>query len=135
MLAAKYNAFRKAILDHILGVAALAAPATVTLRLYTVAPTAAGGGTLVNGGGYANKTIAWDGSIVPAASALGVAPTAEDISFGAAEGADWGEIVAVDIIRGDDGALMYFATLDEPVTVLDGQGFAFNAGDLEFSET
>lgn len=138
MNAAKYNTLRAAILSHMLGVAEYAAPANVKLRLFTAAPTAAGGGTPVSGNGYADVTIPWDGSYFPAAALDGSdteSALSQVINFGIATGGNWGTIVAVDIRDAATNALMWFATLDSSVTVNQNQGFAFNIGDLTFSET
>jgi hypothetical protein len=135
MTAAKYNALRQAILNHLLGIADFVKPTSVKVRLFTVAPTAAGGGTPVAGNGYTDVTIPWDGSVVPAATGLGVGTQATAIHFGFADGGAWGTIVAVDFRRASNNELLWFATLDAPVTVADGEGFGFNAGDLVWRET
>lgn len=135
MNAAKYNSLRKAILDHMLGVTPWVAPTSVKVRAFTVAPTAAGGGTPVTGFGYADQTINWNGSVVPAASSTGAAALGSQIFFGFAAGGNWGTIVAIDIRRASNNELLWWATLDTPVTVNDGQGFGFNINDILWQET
>ena len=71
--------------DHVLGITAFPMPTGMHLALFTAAPTEAGGGTEVTGGGYARKAIAF------AAGAAGANSTA--VSF-VATGAPFGTIVA-----------------------------------------
>jgi hypothetical protein len=56
------------LLDHCFGNAAFSAPATVYVALFTVAPTAGGGGTEVTGGSYARVSVTNNATNFPAAS-------------------------------------------------------------------
>ena len=49
------NYLSNEILDHVFSGNAFTAPSNYYVALYTVAPTASGGGTEVTGGGYVRK--------------------------------------------------------------------------------
>jgi hypothetical protein len=135
MNAAKYDVFRQRVLNHCVGVAPLTPPTSVKLRLFTTAPTSAGGGVPLSGNGYADVTIPWNGSIIPAATSLGVSTQSTLVSFGFAAGGAWTGITAVDFRDASTNDLLWFSTFSSSVTVLDGQGFVFAIGDLVFQET
>lgn len=79
-----------AVLNHLFRNVALSSPAAVYIALYTTAPTDAGGGTEVSGGGYARQAVTFG-----APSGGAIANTGA-ISF-TASGAAFGTIVAVGI--------------------------------------
>lgn len=141
MNAAKYNVYRKAILDFQLNAGVWVPPAQVKVRLFTGAPTAAGGGVPVVGGGYLDQTIAWNGTFAPASSLVGGVTRsvlAGVVNFGVANGAAWGTeanpIRAVDFRRADNDFLMWYSIFDEPVVVLDRVGFVFDTDDITWIE-
>lgn len=85
-------------------------PAHVYLALFTVAPTASGGGTEVSGGSYARQQID-GGAAAFSAPASGVSSNAGTIAFAAATTAE-GTVVAwgiFDALTG--GNLLYFGDL------------------------
>ena len=68
------------LLDHVLGGADYARPATVYLALYSAAPTDTGGGTELTNGtapGYARTAITNDATNFPAATTNGTSGKAE----------------------------------------------------------
>lgn len=137
MTAAKYNTFRKQILDHAAGVTPYTPPTNVKARLFTVAPTAAGGGTPVSGNGYTDVTIPWNGTYMGAATSTGITNLGHDLDLGFANGGNWGTIVAIDFRDAATNSLMWYATLDTPIAILDGQGLIFRAAsnDIVWTES
>lgn len=94
------------VLDHLLGRTTYTAPATVYVALYTTAPTDAGGGTEVSGGGYARKAVTNDATNWPAASG-GSKANGTAIAFPEAT-ANWGTVVAWGLFdASSDGNLLY----------------------------
>ncbi len=103
-------------------------PATVYVGLYTVAPTAAGGGTEVTGGGYARQAVTFGAPVD------GQVSSTADANFPVAT-LDWGTIVAFGIF--DDvaaGHLLYFNNLSASRQVLTNDQIRFPAGQLICSE-
>lgn len=104
------------VLDHILGNAAYAAPATVHIALYTVTPTDAGGGTEVSGGSYARAAVTNNVTNWPAAAA-GLKSNGTAITFPAPT-ANWGVIVAFGIFdAAAAGNLLYWGPITPNKTV------------------
>jgi hypothetical protein len=108
-------------------------PSQYELRLYTVAPTAAGGGTEVTGGGYSPLTIDNDATnFDPAAS--GIKYNNADWDFGAASGAAWGTIVGIGYHNPSGGALVRYGPLNTSATVSDGDSFVVLSGTATLKE-
>ena len=132
---AKATAWNNAILDALLGNQALTLPgSTLYLALYTVAPTADGGGTECTGGSYARASVTNDLTTWPAAAASSKA-NGITLSF-ATPTAPWGDVVAWglhDHITND--SLVLWGLLDSTVTVDTSDTVQFAAGDLTFDET
>ena len=102
-------------------------PSTIYLALYTVAPSDAGGGTEVSGGGYARQ------SFTLTAASGGASENSADITFPTAT-SNWGTIVAVGIFDASTGGnLLMWADLTQSKTVNSGDTFKINAGDLDIS--
>ena len=101
---------------------------TVHLALFTVAPTDAGGGTEVTGGGYARQTI-------PFGTASGGAiTTTAPVSF-TASGAAFGTVVAIGIFdAGTAGNMLAWDDITS-ATIGDGDTISFAAGDIDISLT
>lgn len=119
------RALRQDVLDHLLKTASWTQPAAIYVALYTVAPTAVGGGTEVTGGSYARKAHAsWNAATAADPS---VATNNGVITFDEAT-ADWGTVVAAALhsaITGGD-----FLAYD------DFTGIAVNDGDqARFADT
>lgn len=115
-----------AVLDHVFRNTALTSPAAVYLALFTVAPTDAGGGTEVSGGGYSRQDITFG-----AASGGAMANTAQ-VSF-TASGANYGTVVAVGIFDAASGGNLLAWDGITSVTVNDGDTLDFDAGDIDLS--
>lgn len=109
------------LLDHALGVAAFTMPTLHKVHLYTVAPTDAGGGTEVQGGGYLAQTVAFGAASGGSASNFAL------VNFGTAT-ADWGAIVAVAIKSGAN--FLFLGAMEESKIVKNGDSFDFPIGTL-----
>lgn len=117
-----------AVLDHAFRNTALTSPTTVYLALYTVAPTDAGGGTEVSGGGYARQSITFG-----AASGGAMSNTAA-VSF-TASGANFGDVLAVGIFDAlTVGNLLAWDGITS-ATVNDGDTIEFAIGDIDLTLT
>ena len=122
-----------AIVDWLFRGQAFTPPATMYIGLFTVAPTDAGGGTEVSGGGYARVAVGdsltnWAGtqgagSTTGSAAGLGTSGTTSNnnpITFPAPTAA-WGSIVAFGIFDAlTGGNLLFYASLTTPKTVNSG---------------
>jgi hypothetical protein len=123
------------VLDHVFGAATYTPPATIYVALFTVAPTDAGGGTEVSGGGYARLGVTNNATNFPAASS-GAKTNGTDFTFGTATGANWGTVVAVGLFDAlSGGNLLAWADLTVNKSVDDGDTASFPAGDLDFTLT
>lgn len=121
------------VLDHLLGRTTYTAPATVYVALYTTAPSDAGGGTEVSGGGYARKAVTNDATNWPAASG-GSKSNGTAIVFDEAS-SDWGTVEAFGIFDAASGGnLLYWGAVTPSKTVNNGQTARFPAGSLVISE-
>jgi len=133
MAGSKSDYLENEILDHILGGADYARPATVYIALYTVAPTDAGGGTEVTGGSYARVAVTNNATNWPAASG-GAKSNGTDITFAEAT-ASWGTVVAFGILDAvTAGNFLYWADLTANKTIDSGDTAKFAVGDLDITE-
>ena len=116
-------------LDHILGGPDYTRAATVYVALFTSAPTDAGGGTEVSGGGYARVAVTNDATNWPAASG-GSKSNGTDIVFPTAT-ADWGTVVAFAIFDASTaGNMLVWGNLTQSKAIYNGDTARFAAGDL-----
>lgn len=130
----KGNSFSNKILDLLLSAQTFSPPATLYIALYTVTPTAAGGGTEVSGGSYARVALTANLTNFPAAAGQsktnGVA-----IDFGTAS-ANWGSIVAATAMDASSGGnIVYWGPLATARQVNSGDPFKINAGNAIFTES
>ena len=122
------------ILDHILGGADYARPATVYVALYTVAPTDAGGGTEVTGGSYARVAVTNNATNWPAA-ASGAKANGTAFAFPTAT-ASWGTVVAFGIFDAATvGNLLYWGDLTVSKVVGSGDTASFAIGDIDITQS
>jgi len=132
-MAGKSDYLENKILDFLLGGVSYTPPSTVYIALFTVAPTDAGGGTEVSGGGYARVAVANNTTNFPAAS-NGSKSNGTTITFPIAT-ADWGTVVAVGIFdAATAGNLLFWANLTTSKTIQNGDTAQFAAGSLTFTE-
>ena len=119
------------LVDHVMKTTPYTVPTNIYVALYSVAPTAAGGGTELTGNGYARIVHnAWDAGAAGASENTGV------ITFAAASGGDWAQAVAFglfDAITG--GNFLGWGDLTTARTVLDGDNAEFADGELDVSIT
>src|SRR5262245_10445986 len=98
------------LLDLVLGAVSYTAPSSIYAALYTVAPTAAGGGTEVSGGSYARVAITNNTTNFPSASG-GSKSNGTMITWPTAT-ASWSVVVAVGLLDAASGGnLLYFTTI------------------------
>jgi hypothetical protein len=132
-MAGKSDYLENKVLDLLLGGVSYTVPTTVYIALYTAAPTDAGGGTEVSGGGYARVAVTNNATNFPAASG-GSKSNGTTITFPTAT-ADWGTVVAVGIFDAStSGNLLFWANLTTSKTVQNGDTAQFASGSLTFSE-
>jgi len=120
------DALENKLLDHLLKTAPFAVPTNIYVALYSAAPSDAGGGTELSGGGYARKICnTWD------AAAAGATANTGAITFDQASG-DWSEAVAFALFDAiTDGNFLAWADLSVSKTVLNGDTAEFAAGELD----
>lgn len=117
-----------AALNHVFRNVALTSPATVYLALYTAAPTDAGGGTEVTGGGYARQSVTF------AAPSGGAIASNANVTF-TATGAAFGAVVAVGFFdAATAGNLLAWSSITS-ATIADGDSISFPSGQLTVSLT
>lgn len=148
-MAALSNYLENKIIDALLRGQAFSFPTSVYVGLFTVAPSDAGGGTEVSGGGYARKIATADGAAGPmdltdwkstqndnlaSTGTTGQSTNSGAITFPAPSGANWGSIVAFGVFDAPTGGnLLFYGNLGTPKTVNDGDAApSFAAGALTF---
>lgn len=103
-------------------------PSTLYLALFTAAPSAAGGGTEVSGGGYARQVLALD-----AAFPSGITQNSVDILFPTPTGA-WGTITHGAVFDALTlGNLLLYGSIVQAKLVQAGGSFKVLDGDFDFS--
>lgn len=116
-------------------------PATIYVALFTVAPTAAGGGTEVVGGSYGRVAIAsslanWAGTQGAGTTAASSGTTGQTSNNNAitfpSPTAAWGQAVAIGLYDASSGGnLLIFGNLATPKTINNGDPPpVFSAGAL-----
>lgn len=137
MASGKSTYWANKLLDLVLGAVAFSAPASIFTALYTVAPTAGGGGTEATGTGYARVTQTNNATNWPAAAG-GVKANGTAITFATA-GGNWSasaNMVAAGLLDALTlGNLLYFGDLTVPKPVLNGDMASFAASAISITET
>jgi hypothetical protein len=113
------------IADWICGGATPTQPVARYLALFTAAPSDAGGGTEVDGSGYARQAVTFG------AASSGVSANTAPVSFGPA-GASWGSIVAVGLFDAVSGGYLWAWKEISAATVGSGLELKFAVGDITF---
>ena len=115
-----------AVLNYVFRNTGTPTTATVYLALYTVAPTDAGGGTQVTGGGYARQAITFG------ASSAGAIANTSAVAF-TASGAAYGTVVAVGVFDAlTAGNLLAWDAITSAV-IGDGDTLNFAIGDIDIT--
>lgn len=112
------------LLDHVFRNSSYTPPAAVYLALYTAAPSDAGGGTQVSGGGYARQAITFG------AAASGAIANTSAVSF-TASGANFGTITHVGIFDASSAGNLLAWKAITSVVVNDGGTLTFPIGDID----
>ena len=112
------------LLDHALGTTAFTKPASVTVALYTVAPSDSTAGTEVTGGSYARQAATFS------AAASGATTNNTNIDFTNMPAAT---VVAVGILEVSTNNLLFWSTLATSRTTLAGDTVRINSGALSVS--
>lgn len=115
------------------GGAAFVPPASIWIRLYTVALSAAGGGTEVAAASYNAIQITLDTTNFPTTTD-GSIENAEQIPVGTA-GEDWGTVVAWGAWTLESGGqLLWWGDIDPAAVILEGTVMVIPVGMLLFAE-
>jgi len=121
------NFLANEILDEVFSGNAYSPPGTFYLALYTVAPTASGGGTEVSGNSYARTAT---GSFTTTAQQ---STNAAAIEFPTATGS-WGTITHVGVFDAStSGNLLAFAAVTSSKVIGNGDVLRVPAGDLDIN--
>lgn len=121
-MAALSNYLEDAVLNATLRNQPYTSPATVYLALFTSAPTDAGTGSEVGGGGYARQAVAFD------APSGGACVNSADVSFTNMPSVTVSHVGIYDALTG--GNLLYHGPLAASKTVASGDTFLVRQGDL-----
>jgi len=124
----KTDYLKDAFLDEALRGVAWTPPGAVFCLLYTMSPTAAGGGTEVVGGGYVRQAATFGAPVD------GVSSNTVAVIFPLAT-ADWGDVVAYGIIDAATGGnLLYWADLTTTYPIFTSDQWKFPVGQLVVRE-
>ncbi len=116
-----------ALLDWLMGGSAPTRPTNRYVGLFTAAPTDAGGGTEVSGGGYARQAITCG------AAASGATSNNAAITF-TASGAAFGTVSHIGIFDASTaGNLLWWGPLTVSKAVGDGDSLVFAASDIDLA--
>ncbi len=126
-----------AILDHVFSNAAYSKPTSIKVKLYSVAPSASGGGTEIVGTGYSSGGITT--AVGTSDWPLTVANSNQKVFAGGTNplswsvGSTWPSVVAWGITD-QSGNLLFFGDLDTPVSPVNGDTVSFAANsDLKIT--
>lgn len=107
-------------------------PTAWYVALYTVAPTDAGGGTEVNGGGYARQAVTFG---APSGGSPTITANSAQVQFPVAT-ANWGTIVAAAVFTAaTGGTFLGWGNLQTSKAINSGDQAVFNAGDITIQLT
>ena len=110
------------LLDHVAINVAYTSPTTVYVALFTVMPTAAGGGTEVTGGSYARQAVTMG------AGASGVSSNSVPLSFTSMPAATVVGACLFDALT--TGNLLYYGPFGSSATIAAGTDFDVPVGDV-----
>ena len=127
-MSAKSDYLENAILDHVLGTAALSSP-TVYISLYTSDPGETDSGTEVTGNGYARLTASFGSATSGSASG----PTSAT-EF-TASGGSWGTVTHFGIHDASTaGNLLYYGALTASKSIAAGDTLRFATNSITITE-
>jgi hypothetical protein len=120
--------YESKVLDHMLRGTSFTPPATVYVGLFTTAPTDAGGGTEVSGGGYARQSVTFG---APSGTNPTQITNSADVTFPVATAA-WGTVVAFGLFDASTaGNLLAWDNLTASKQIDTNDQAKFAAGDLK----
>lgn len=124
------------LLDGVYGGPAFSLPGTLYVALYTVAPTDAGGGTELQGGGYVRPAISNDATNFPAASAGNPSSKVNGTPFTFPTAtADWSGITAWGLRDAvTNGNLLHYGNFTTTQGVSNGQGSSWAPSGIQITE-
>ena len=128
-MAALSDYAEKLLLDWSMTTGSATRPTAWYVALYTSAPTDAGGGTEVSGGGYARKAV----TFAAATSGAGTTSNTGDVTW-TASGAAFGTVVAIGIFdAATSGNLLWHGNMTASKTIADGDTLEFSAGNIDLT--
>ena len=128
-MAALSDYAEKLLLDYSMTTGSVTRPTAWYVALYTSAPTDAGGGTEVSGGGYARKAV----TFAAATSGAGTTSNTGDVTW-TASGAAFGTVVAIGIFdAASSGNLLWHGNMTASKTIADGDTLEFSAGNIDLT--
>jgi hypothetical protein len=128
-MAALSDYAEKLLLDWSMTTGSATRPTAWYVALYTSAPTDAGGGTEVSGGGYARQSV----TFAAATSGAGTTSNTGDVSW-TASGAAFGTVVAIGIFDAVSGGnLLWHGNMTASKTIADGDTLEFSAGNIDLT--
>ena len=128
-MAALSDYMEKLLLDWSMTTGSATRPTAWFLALYTAAPSDAGGGTEVSGGGYARQAIAFDAASTPDGTTSNTAAVEFE-----ATGAAFGTVTHIGIFDADTGGnLLWHGEMTTSRTIGDGDKLVFAIGDVELT--
>jgi hypothetical protein len=128
-MAALSDYAEKLLLDWSMTTGSATRPTAWYVALYTSAPTDAGGGTEVSGGGYARQSV----TFAAATSGAGTTSNTGDVSW-TASGAAFGTVVAIGIFDAStSGNLLWHGNMTASKTIADGDTLEFSAGNIDLT--
>lgn len=127
-MSGKTNYLETQLLNHVLRGVSYSAPSAIYVGLFTSAPTEAGGGVEVSGGGYVRQTVVFTAPAPDSCS------NSADVTFPVAT-TDWGTLEALALFdQASGGNMLYFANLTASREILTSDQFRFPAGQLVVEE-
>jgi hypothetical protein len=134
------NYLEEQLINHIFRTNTFPKPSTLAIALLTAAAVDTDTGALTgkevaNSFGYARQSLnPLDGNWKnPALATQGETDNVPAITFGPANGGNWGTVIGVAIVDSATyagGNLLFYGLLSTSKTVNDGDTFKFNIGDL-----
>ncbi len=128
-MAALSDAAEVLILNYLMTAESVTRPTAWYVALYTGAPSDAGGGTEVSGGGYARKTVTW-------ATATGTGGTTSNSNAPTwtASGGAFGTVTHIGIHDAvSSGNLLWHGAMTASKVVNDGDTLEFAVGNIDLT--
>lgn len=126
-MSALTNFSENLLLNWLMTNGAASRPTTWYVGLFTAAPSDAGGGTEVSGGGYARQAVTFNAAV------SGATANAGEVSF-TATGGNFGTVTHMAIFdAASSGNMLWHGALTASRTVNNGDTLTFPAGDIDLT--